>query len=552
MGNSGSFEEQLKNKTSSINNLHGDVDAVMTRIENEANRLIGLIQERNYTDKVKLCQQLGWQKVDELSSLLSVQSIEGIRYRLGMIPINTEELQANKRQACTDIVNFYLKKINLISNIQRELPKCRDMENAIYQGLTRRLQEGELNNEQWMNVYNKLERFNTDIKKRYDLIERELERVRKAKTVRELDGIAVTLNGILARTNSICSNYENDLLAYSRRKEVLMGQVSPQQPFKPLPKEPTMTTVISKPNVPQQRIITSSPEQRTITEIPQYGVPQFRPGTIVSPTSVQGPVTLTQPLFQRPVQQQQLQQQQLQQQQRQQPTLVTQTSRTNGASPVPARTTTTTIRRPNKPLPDPQVYQAPAVPQVYETSQFIQQTPQPIVYQPPVQQTLTRQPQIYETRQFIQQAPQPMVYQAPIQPTLPIVPIQVEPDIRRREITIEGERLRAEPNRIVLENPRKVEEVRTVSPEYAQEVHTSLQPQEKIVTIEPDLTSARGMGTPVRAIATHKAVTGSELSVVEGQPLTFIRAFENVTGKWAYVRNSQGKEGYVPLVYLSQ
>ena len=412
MGNSeSSFEDQLRKRTSTINSLHNDIDASMTRIENEANRLIGLITQRNYTDRVQLCQQLGWQKVDELSGLLPIETLQGIRYRLGIIPENTEQLNQTKQSICKDIVNFYLKKVNLISNIQAELPKCREMENAIYTGLTRRLQSEDVDNDEWIRIYNKLEKFNKDIRKRYALFERELVRIRKARTIRELDAIEVTTNSIVAKTNNICKNYEYDLIRFSRKSE----KVRSDQPLKPVPKEPTMTTVVR-----QQPIVREVRQQVPVVQ-----------------RVVQEPVVVRQEV----------------------------------------------VRKPVKPLP-----------------------------------------------------------------TKPI-PIPQSPDVRSREVLVEGERIRREPNRLVVENPTKVQVTRNVSPKLARRIQQTLIPGERVVKIEPLATSSVPTeNIPARAIASWNARNSNEVNLTNGELVLHIT---NERG-WALVKKSNGQEGYVPLSYLSQ
>lgn len=499
MGNSSSsFETQLRNQSLNINNLHNDIDATMTRIENEANRITDIIQQRNYTDQSGLCQQLGWQKVDELSSLLPIQTVQGIRYRLGVVAPYSEELNLTKREMCRDIVNFYLKKINLISNIQRELPKCREMENAIYQGLTRRLQSEQLDNEEWIQVYTKLENFNRDIKSRYGLFERELERIRQARTVTELDNISVTTNSILSRTNAICSNYENDLLPYSRRREVLVGAVPEGQIFRPLPEEPTMTTLIDTEN---PRIITSSPNQRTVTQIQRptrqlpipietLAPPNMEPIQVSPPTQIvyERPEPVTRPTVIQTVQ-------------------------------LPQR-----ITRPTRPLP------------VTPITQTVYRRPEPVmISQPPI---TTYQPTINQE---------------------PLLPAETPNHVYRKQVTVQGDRIRYEPGRTVVENPIKVDIERSVSPEYAATVIDSLRPQEKIVTIEPEeVEEAIAVSfpptyrktTPARAIADHIPVTNSEVPLRAGELVNHIRTFENYNGRWSYIQKNNGQQGYVPNSYL--
>ena len=116
MGNSKSIE--IKNTL--IDTQHMNLEDAFQRINNEANRLIMLILERKYTDRDAICSKLGYQKINDLSNSFQVETLEGVRYRLGVISDDNSNLEENKNKICLDIVNFYLKKINLITNIQKE------------------------------------------------------------------------------------------------------------------------------------------------------------------------------------------------------------------------------------------------------------------------------------------------------------------------------------------------------------------------------------------------------------------------------------------------
>lgn len=265
MGNSGSFEENLKKKTLSINEQHVQVDDAISRINLEANRIISLILDRNYTDREAICKKIGYQKVDELSKFFPIETLEGVRYQMGIIPDsndpNMAALQSNKQSVCLSIVNFYLKKINLITNIQNELPNCKNMERAVYDNLSAKLQAQGINNEEWLAVYNKMEKFNKEIISRQQLIERELERIRKATTMRELDGIANTVNGILSKTNSICRNYENDLVLFSD-KSLPKAVVSPPISASMFPQPMSPQRVVNVPMSPQRVVNVPMSPQR--------------------------------------------------------------------------------------------------------------------------------------------------------------------------------------------------------------------------------------------------------------------------------------------------
>jgi len=86
MGASQSFDENIRDKTNTLNVQHADLDVTIRRIEEEATRIIDLILARHYNDRTAVCEKIGWQKVEELSSFFPVETLEGVRYRLGVIP----------------------------------------------------------------------------------------------------------------------------------------------------------------------------------------------------------------------------------------------------------------------------------------------------------------------------------------------------------------------------------------------------------------------------------------------------------------------------------
>lgn len=260
MGNS------INTNISKLNTQNMNLDEAFQRINAEANRLISLILERKYTDRDTVCSKLGYQKVDDLSTSYQVQTLEGIRHRLGISSEYNPTLEANKNQICLDIVNFYLKKINLITNIQRELPKCQEMENKIYNDLKQKLNSNNLSDEEWYRIYNKLENFNKDISTRYNLIESELEKVRKVSTMRELDSVTFEINTILDRTNSICNKYNNDLIEIGKLCE---GSFCPEE----IKEFPQVKTVIQDVPIIQRTIMSPRIVRHEVIQNPVETLP---------------------------------------------------------------------------------------------------------------------------------------------------------------------------------------------------------------------------------------------------------------------------------------
>ena len=133
-----------------------------TRINNEANRMIQIILDRGYTDRDQVCKEIGYEKVNELSRSFSIATLSGVRYQFGFVDTNTD-----RQKICLDIVNFYVKKVNLITNIQKKLAECH--RNRV--GLN------------------------------YQAIELELEKIRNATTMEEIDTITMNVNALISVTN---------------------------------------------------------------------------------------------------------------------------------------------------------------------------------------------------------------------------------------------------------------------------------------------------------------------------------------------------------------
>ena len=553
MGNSNtSFEENLQNKSSNIQTQHSDIDLVITRINTEADRLIALILERGYNDRDQICKKIGYQKIDELSGLFHTQTLNGVRYKLGIIPENTPDLEANKTKVCLDIVNFYVKKINLITNIQKELPNCRNMENEIYNNLTNKLNSKSLNDDDWLQVYNKIENFNKDTQKRYKLIERELERVRAAKTMRELDAIAYTTNTILNDTNTICKRHENGLFQFSDKAEKMMPTgltsqriVSPQpmrsQVLSPQPMMPSglASQRIVSPQPMRNQVLSPEPmrsqfmsSQRLVSPQPIRQQPvrsQFMPSErIVSPQPMVQPSGLT---SQRIVSPQPMKSYSMTQ------------DYTNPSSPVSL--TRTEVRPPLKSI----------LKKERKTVTFGEPEVHTNIHKVPVTQRSIIQPEVVE-HQIVHHTP---VYQ-PVsikeKTELPIVPVERFPETMpnrvnyEKSVKVTAEKIRKTSSGTYIKNPKALEISRVIPKEHMGRFHSNLNPKEKIVKIEPIYgQKTKQNGVPVRAICNYNPQGPGEISLQKGQATLYLGTNQN---GWSRVRHSNKTEGYVPHSYLSK
>ena len=218
MGAGASFEQNLETKTQNIKSYHNEVGALTQKIVQKSEWLKNTIQARGYTDKDAVCSRVIWQNFDELSSFFPIVKVDNVRYKGGMEPqAIPDELRESKIQTCMDISTLYVKKINLINYILDELPKCVEAENAIYNDLFQKLKTESANNEKWLSIYEKMERFNKTIVNRYELIYNQLEDIRLARTIAKVDAVANTTFAIVSGTTSACKTMESDLIVYSSR-----------------------------------------------------------------------------------------------------------------------------------------------------------------------------------------------------------------------------------------------------------------------------------------------------------------------------------------------
>jgi hypothetical protein len=495
MGNTKSFEENLNEKKGELNSQHSDLDLMISRINAEADRLIALILERKYNDRDEICKKLGYQKVDELSKFFEIQTLEGVRYRLGIVPPNTPQLEENKQKVCLDIVNFYLKKLNLIGNIQKELPNCRNMEKEIMDNLEDKLRSNRLNNAEWLAIYDKLEKFNKEIKSRYSLIERELERIRLAKTMPELDLIARTTNSILSNTDKICRNYENELFQYSNRAEQYRRRE--QSTVRNL--EQDMQAGSPRAQYDLQNISTEINQENAFESSPTTFAPSPSPEQYASRTRRMDDLQMER-------------NRRLQETQRL-PTI-------SLTSPIPSSS-----------------------PRVVHT----------VVEEYPVVRRTVRKPVV--VREEIVESGEP-ISPAPLKTPkqkLAEIPVETFPESRlqrsgQKTISVRAEKIERRDDTLHIRNPTKFEVTRTVPREQV------VKPRQgtKIIRVEPVYSQKNvnnPMGIPVRAVREHVPRSPGEVPLREGQPTIYLGTGEN---GWSRVRHADGTEGYVPHTYLSK
>lgn len=270
MGTTSSFEENLQTKTSRLTSTKNQIDLTFEKINEEANRIIDFVKEMEYDDKEKVCNKLAPLKLHELMNV-KTSVLEGIYYHMGI----NEEVH-DKEDLCIQIANFYMKKINLISTIQKELPYCRDKENKIYNDLMERIKSDDYRDpDEWLAIYNKMHDFNQEIKNRYILIEKEIKRIKEATTMREIDNIIDTTNIILSGTNKICDKYEQDLNLYKRKiySPVIRRSIVTQEPpveitQGPLTQEPQIKNIYKDVPIIERTILTPRVVRRETHQLP--------------------------------------------------------------------------------------------------------------------------------------------------------------------------------------------------------------------------------------------------------------------------------------------
>lgn len=213
MGGNQSNEQKITTAENNIYTLHQDIKNIKNDIEEYANEIITAINKRNYNDVDKLCQQLSWHYTDRLSSHFNIETLDGVRYNLDLMP--TEDIiqkLPNKESTCISVSNFYKKKIKLYNDIIEALPTCINIEQQIYNNLSEKLKSQQINTQEWSKIYNKMNEFNKDIKMRYVRIKNLINVVRKAQNNNELNIASEKVIKKLQTTIGVCKMYENELL----------------------------------------------------------------------------------------------------------------------------------------------------------------------------------------------------------------------------------------------------------------------------------------------------------------------------------------------------
>ena len=541
MGNSLTFEQNLQKVSSNINSQHSELDSQITRMNEEADRLIALIMSRDYNDKDAICKKIAYQKADELANFFPMQTLNGIRYRLGVVADPIPEMEQNKQKVCIDIVNFYLKKINLISNIRKELPNCRQMEGDIYNDLVYKLQSNKLDTDEWLTVYNKLERFNAEIKSRYDLIEKELERVRAARSMRELDAIAQTTNGILAKTNSICKTYENDLIQYSNRAESYKRKEEKKEtPMSPMvPMTPMVPKKSMSPMVPKKSMSPMVPKKGSRATIPTIPIAPMSPldsqrmeAERAGRVEMERIRKLSTQLGQEVKREDSMEQyiQRVEDIQKEMDARQIVESRANrGFYDIPDSRRNTLTQRPSQMNTQmgpqrPSQMNTQMAPQLF--SQMGPQRPTQMNTQMNTQRPTQMNTQLFSPEQM-----------------LPMIPVEgvMSKSVRG------AQKLPSIPEGFVIKNPLKGEH--TMTPHHASMMQTILPPGSNVKfqpVYEPKFAQT---GIPVRAVADYIPGSAVEIELRKGQATTFLNKGPN---GWSKVRHANGLEGYVPHGYLSK
>ena len=223
-----------------------------TRINNEANRMIQIILDRGYTDRDQVCKEIGYEKVNELSRSFSIATLSGVRYQFGFV-----DTSMDRQQICLDIVNFYVKKVNLITNIQKKLGECH--RNRI--GLN------------------------------YQAIEMEMEKIRNATTMEEIDTITMNVNQIISTTNCSPSVQVSQQVVQTQMSQPQVVQQIPPQVHTVVKEVPVTQRTIYKPVVTRHEVfhqpmvpILSRPVIQPVVVSPREELPQIPVHTVQGQT----------------------------------------------------------------------------------------------------------------------------------------------------------------------------------------------------------------------------------------------------------------------------
>jgi len=425
------------------------------------------------------------------------------------------------------------------------------MEKEIYDNLTMKLNSKNISDEEWLQIYKKIEKFNYDIKKRYTLIERELERVRQAKTVRELDDIAYTTNTILNDTNTICKRHETELFSYSNKAEQMMSPMQAPREQMMSPMQVPREQMMSPRQMPAEQMMSprqmneNLPSGLTSQRIPDMSRSYVRsPSPVMSRTQIRSPSPVRVSNYPNQNLPSGLTSQRIPEMNR---------SYVRSPSPVMSRTQirSPTMGRTEIRSPSP----APKSILKKKTVTFAEPEIHEHIHKVPITQRSIIQPEVVK-HEIYQSQPLLQPVEVKQKKELPVIPVEKFPEPRKqsvrydKSVKITGEKINKTSDGTYVKTPKRVETTRTIPKEYMGDFHSNLHPKEKIIRIEPVYgRKMKEKSIPVRAICDYTPQGPGEIGLQEGQATLYLGTNQN---GWSRVRHANQAEGYVPHSYLSK
>lgn len=197
-----------------INQLHVNIDAIKQQILNEGAAIIAELEKRGYLNQESFCQRLAIEKADELGQFFPVQVLEGVSYRIGVMPDPNKNLELDKNALCRQIVEFHQEKVNIINRIRDEMPKCEISEGKLWTQLAQKLVQLGISDSDKRNIYAIIQQFDQEVQQDYYQIKANLDAIRVSQSVAELDSLVRGTDSLLARSNAVCLNYQRQILSY--------------------------------------------------------------------------------------------------------------------------------------------------------------------------------------------------------------------------------------------------------------------------------------------------------------------------------------------------
>src|SRR5690606_19527191 len=102
--------------------------------------------------------------------------------------------------------------------IQKALPICKNVEEETLNNLRNKLNDNDLNTQQWLEIYQKMLDFNTEIQKRYSIFSHLIEKIQNAKTLQELDMLTSEANTVISRANNVCQRVSTEISNLSNQR----------------------------------------------------------------------------------------------------------------------------------------------------------------------------------------------------------------------------------------------------------------------------------------------------------------------------------------------